>query len=173
MVGIILILFWILFITALCRADEASGQKTKEFEGFRSEIYLIAGVKHIGYGFNLEDPKIKSIIPQDIRMGQRPITKKEADRIFDLIYKDAAKDAIEYIGSDKFDRLAQPQKEILTDMAYNIGLPRLKKFKKLHAAIIDNDCRKAVIEMKDSQWYAQVKRRAKHHADNFCPSTHQ
>ena len=37
-------------------------------------------------------------------------------------------------------------------MSYNLGLNRLKGFKKLQASIVDQDFARAAIEMQDSKW---------------------
>lgn len=57
----------------------------------------------------------------------------------------------------------QPEEvqQILANMAFNLGMTRLKGFKRFLKAIIDCDYTKAAIEMKDSLWYLQVKDRAK------------
>ena len=48
----------------------------------------------------------------------------------------------------------------LLDMAFNMGVPRLKKFKKMWAAVYDNDFATAAKEMLDSRWARQVKGRS-------------
>ena len=49
---------------------------------------------------------------------------------------------------------------VLVDMAFNMGVPRLRKFKKMWAAIHDNDYMTAAKEMLDSKWATQVKSRS-------------
>jgi lysozyme len=49
---------------------------------------------------------------------------------------------------------------ILMDMAYNMGVPRLCKFKKMWAAIEEGSYEIASIEMMDSRWSKQVGSRA-------------
>ena len=44
-------------------------------------------------------------------------------------------------------------------MSFNLGLPKLKKFKKMKAALDANDYNKAADEMQDSLWFDQVKDR--------------
>jgi len=46
------------------------------------------------------------------------------------------------------------------DMAFNMGVPRLCKFKKMWAAIYAGDYNTAAIEMLDSRWATQVGTRA-------------
>jgi lysozyme len=45
-------------------------------------------------------------------------------------------------------------------MAFNLGMPRLNKFKKMWSAIEDKDYDHAAVEMLDSRWAEQVKGRA-------------
>ena len=58
------------------------------------------------------------------------------------------------------DRLDAVRQLILVDMAFNMGVPRLGKFKKMWAAIHENNFEEAAKEMLDSRWANQVKSRA-------------
>ena len=49
---------------------------------------------------------------------------------------------------------------VLMDMAFNLGVPRLCKFKKMWAAVHENKLDVAAKEMLDSRWANQVKSRA-------------
>lgn len=51
--------------------------------------------------------------------------------------------------------------KILTNMAFNLGETRLKKFRKMLKALANNDYQEAAKEMEDSDWYNQVGHRAK------------
>ena len=50
--------------------------------------------------------------------------------------------------------------QILVNMMFNMGRPRLSKFKKMNEAIEQNDWKRAAVEGRDSQWYRQVTKRA-------------
>ena len=58
------------------------------------------------------------------------------------------------------DRLDSVRQLILMDMAFNMGVPRLCKFKKMWAAVECGDYPTAAKEMLDSRWAKQVKGRA-------------
>jgi lysozyme len=58
------------------------------------------------------------------------------------------------------DRLDSVRQLILIDMAFNMGVPRLCKFKKMWAAVEAEDFPTAAKEMLDSRWSRQVKGRA-------------
>ena len=45
-------------------------------------------------------------------------------------------------------------------MMFNMGRPRLSKFKKMNEAISQKDWKRAAVEGRDSQWYRQVTNRA-------------
>ena len=51
-------------------------------------------------------------------------------------------------------------KQITANMMFNMGLPKMKAFKKMNAAIEDEDYLKASEEMVDSKWYRTVPNRA-------------
>ena len=51
-------------------------------------------------------------------------------------------------------------RECVTEMVFQLGLPRLNKFKKFKQALLDGDIETAQAEMKDSLWYRQTTNRA-------------
>ena len=51
-------------------------------------------------------------------------------------------------------------KQILVNMMFNLGRPRLSKFKKMQAALYRDDWETAAVEGRDSLWYRQVGDRA-------------
>lgn len=51
-------------------------------------------------------------------------------------------------------------KEILVNMMFNLGRPRLSKFKKMNGHLENGDWANAAIEGRDSRWYRQVGNRA-------------
>ena len=58
------------------------------------------------------------------------------------------------------DRLDAVRQLVLIDMAFNMGVPRLCKFKKMWTAVHENDFVTAAKEMLDSRWANQVKSRS-------------
>ena len=59
-----------------------------------------------------------------------------------------------------YDDLNQPRKDAMIDMCFNMGLPRLMKFKKALAGMAMGDYNAASIEFLDSRWAKQVGQRA-------------
>ena len=51
-------------------------------------------------------------------------------------------------------------KEILVNMMFNLGRPRLSKFKKMNGHLERGDYKNAAVEGRDSRWYRQVGNRA-------------
>jgi len=62
---------------------------------------------------------------------------------------------------DDFDKLPDEVQLILCNMMFNMGRPRLSKFKKMNEAITNEDWIEASVQMEDSRWYNQVTNRAK------------
>ena len=59
-----------------------------------------------------------------------------------------------------FRRLDPLRQQILTNMAFNLGIPRLRRFRRMLANIERGDYERAADEMLDSRWAQQVKGRA-------------
>ena len=59
-----------------------------------------------------------------------------------------------------WSNLPEEVKLITANMMFNMGRPRLSKFKKMIQAIKDEDWVEAGNQMKDSRWYKQVTNRA-------------
>ena len=57
---------------------------------------------------------------------------------------------------DDFDYLSEEAKLIISNMMFNLGYPRMKKFIGMKSVIDPRDCNKAADEMIDSNCYKQV-----------------
>jgi lysozyme len=115
-----------------------------EHEGLEKKVYCCpAGKLTVGVGRNLQD---------------KGITEEEA--LF-LLRNDIAEceDDLRSIFPE-FDALDEYRKRVLTDMRFNLGLSGFRMFKKMIAAVKDKDFSLAAEEMKDSNWYRQVGKRA-------------
>ena len=60
----------------------------------------------------------------------------------------------------KFYDLPEEAQHIIANMMFNLGLPRLRKFKNMKKAVDAGDYQQAATEMCDSKWYRQVTKRA-------------
>lgn len=127
--------------------DDKIKDLIKRHEGLRLKMYTCpAGYNTIGYGFNLD---------------ANEITKEIAGILFDLSYNRV----LEQIKSN--DDLAFVQdldgarRGVIVDMAFNLGIHGLLKFKRMIAALAAHDHETAAKEMEDSLWFHQVGNRAK------------
>ena len=67
-----------------------------------------------------------------------------------------------------FDDLPEEAQLILCNMMFNMGRPRLTKFRKMNLAIVDEDYLEASLQMEDSRWYKQVPNRAERLVDRMA-----
>ena len=120
--------------------------RTKEFEGFRDKVYLCpAGKLTIGYGTNLED---------------RGLTEGEASYLLinDVMRIDENLKAHQLIfGNVKINA-------VLIDMAYQMGVSGLLKFKNMLASIRSGDYQDAAEHLLDSNYAKQTPNRAEANA---------
>ena len=120
-------------------------RKLKSHEGFRQFPYKCpAGYLTIGYGRNLET---------------KGITREEAEILLLNDVKEVEKQLRQKLPF--FNKLSSVRKEVLINMAFNLGINGLMKFKRMLHELEHEDYDKASEEMKDSKWYHQVKNRAK------------
>ena len=133
-------------------------------EGMVLEVYQDQlGIDTIGVGRNLEDRGITDGELAFMNMLRAEIYEQgitEAHARFLLsndidIVEEELRNAHECI-----ERLDDVRIRILLDMAFNMGVPRLCKFKNMWAGIHDGDYVRASAEMLDSRWATQVGQRA-------------
>ena len=120
-------------------------------EGSRNKMYLDSeGIETIGVGHNLRD---------------RPIS----DKAIMVILEDDIDAAIMDLRNSFswFKDLDEVRKEVLINMSFNLGITRLKEFKRTLAAIEYNNWPLAADEMLDSKWAKQVGNRAIELADQM------
>jgi lysozyme len=116
----------------------------KRHEGLRLKPYrCTAGKLTIGYGRNLDD---------------KGINENEADILLDNDMNDALNEAQQVIHN--FEDLSVLRQVVIVNMIFNLGVNKYKAFKNTIEAINSNDFRKAANEMRDSNWYRQVGKRA-------------
>jgi len=61
----------------------------------------------------------------------------------------------------QFDNLPSDIQHVLANMCFQLGRPRLSKFKNMIAAVEDLDWERMADEMEDSNWFKQTPNRAK------------
>ncbi len=136
-------------------------------EGIRNNVYLdTKGIKTIGAGFNLEKTGAKERVKSlgldynDVCSGKKRLSDNEIYIMTREDVETAISDAKNYVG-ENWHELNPKAKEVIIDMAYNMGGPRLNNFKKLKEALRKQDYQTAAYEMENSKWYLQTKSRAK------------
>lgn len=120
-------------------------KQLQRHEGLRLKPYKCTGDKWtIGYGRNLED---------------RGITQAEA---LALLKNDIA-DVMSMLSFELsfYLELDQIRRDVLTNMAFQIGVAGLLKFKKTLQYVKAGEYEKAAYEMLDSKWAKQTPSRAK------------
>lgn len=134
-------------------------------KAYSSKADGVKAKKTIGVGFNLERDGAKKIIEdlglnyKEVLKGKKSLTLTQVINLFDADLKAAFRDARAVIKN--FDELSDTRQMILVDMAFNTGRQGLSEFKKMVNAIELKQWDKAAAEMKDSDWYKQVGRRAR------------
>ena len=135
------------------KTQELSIEWLKRDEGLRLFPYKCSANKlSVGYGRNLEDCGI---------------TEAEAEYLLINDLQTARSDARKFVGDDVFLNLTPERQAVICCMAFNLGLPRLRKFVKFKDAIIVGDYEEARVQMLDSKWREDVGDRALRLADAF------
>ena len=120
----------------------------RRHEGCRLKVYRCSeGIPTIGYGRT-----------KGITMNHPPITQEQADAWLIEDTQDAV--AIARAAVSNYNDLDKVRKSVLINMAFNVGGPRLRGFKKTLAAIESKQWAIAAKEMLDSKWARQVGQRA-------------
>ena len=123
-------------------------------EGVKNEIYLdhlglpTCGIGHLiteddpehglEVGTHIDDERVNELFDQDVQ-----VTLGECR----LLYED-------------FDDLPEEAQQIIANMMFNMGRPRLSRFHKMKQAVDGRDWIEAGNQMMDSRWYKQVTTRA-------------
>jgi|TARA_Y100000114_G_scaffold95181_1_gene88528 lysozyme len=117
-------------------------EEIKEEEGYRNSMYRDhLGFSTIGYGH--------LVLPTDKFKEGVKYSQKELEKVFDYDFAIAKQDA-ESLTKD----LDVPEEvtEILLHMCFQLGKPKVMKFKKMFAALQKKDFVTAGFEMEDSLW---------------------
>lgn len=130
-------------------------QELAEDEGCKYEVYLdhlalpTMGLGHL-------------IVEGDPEYGQPVGTPVSEERVRQAFALDVAVtiDECKVLYPD-FDDLPEECQLIIANMMFNMGRPRLSKFKGMKAGVDARDWQRAADEMVDSRWHDQVPNRAK------------
>ena len=129
-------------------------QEIQNDEGRVNSVYLdhlnlpTVGIGHLikesdpEYGLPVgtvvDDERVNELFDQDIK-----VTLSECEQLY-----------------GNFNDLPEEVQKILANMMFNLGRPRLSKFRKLCKAVADKDWQECAVQMEDSRWHKQVTNRA-------------
>ena len=123
-------------------------------EGVKYEVYLDhLNKKTFGIGHLVldKDPESK------MEVGD-PVSERRVEEAFNKDIQSVIDDCQRLYSN--FNSMPEECKQITANMMFNMGLPKMKAFKKMNAAIENEDYLKASEEMVDSKWYRTVPNRA-------------
>lgn len=124
-------------------------------EGCKYEIYLdhlalpTFGIGHL----------IKDADPEHGQAVGTPVSEERVRQVFDLDILVTIEDCHRLY--DDFDELPEEAQLVIANMCFNLGYPRLFKFKGMKAGCDARDWHRMADEMVDSRWHDQVPNRAK------------
>ena len=87
-----------------------------------------------------------------------PVSEDRCNEVFDSDIQIVLADCKQLYPD--FNELPEEVQRIIANMMFNMGRPRLSKFKGMKAGVDARDWNKAPDEMVDSRWYRQVTNRA-------------
>ncbi len=127
-----------------------------EDEGCKYEIYN----DHLGYAtFGIGH----LVTDSDLEYGQEIGTEVSKERVVQAFESDLDTSLREcgLLYGHCWSSFPSEVKEILVNMMFNLGYPRLSAFRGMKAGVDARDWHRAANEMVDSRWYNQVPNRAK------------
>ena len=125
-----------------------------EDEGCKYEIYL----DHLGYPTFGIGHLIRASDPENGQPVGTPVSEDRVKQAFESDIETVLEDCARLY--DNFYELPEEVQLIIANMMFNLGYPRLSKFKGMKAGVDAGRWSDAADEMVDSQWYRQVTNRA-------------
>ena len=123
--------------------------RIKHHEGYRSRVYKCTeGYDTIGYGFAIKDLELDEDMAEEILLRKLEKLIKRVRSKFDWL-----------------DEVPREVQGVLVEMAYQMGLSNVSKFKKALHAMLMLQWKLAAKELLDSRWAKQTPNRAKELSD--------
>ena len=133
-------------------------------EQLREQLEIDEGVKyevyndHLGYAtFGVGHLVLESDEEHGAALGT-PVSESRVIEAFEQDCENVLRDC--NILYENFEDLPEEVKQIVANMMFNMGRPRLSKFKGMKRGVDAEDWNAAADEMVDSAWYRQVTNRA-------------
>lgn len=125
-----------------------------EDEGVEYKIYLDhLGLPTFGIGH-----LVKESDPEHGKPVDTPVSAERVNSCFETDIQTVLDECNKLY--DDFYELPEEVQHIIANMMFNMGYPRLSKFKGMKLGVDSRDWNKAADEMVDSRWYKQVTNRA-------------
>ena len=120
-------------------------EQLKIHEGYKSKVYkCTAGVDTIGVGFAIKDLELSEEVCDLILQEKLELLEERFEKKFDW-----------------FKTSPIEVRNVMLNMAYQLGFRGFCKFKKTIAYLEDAEWEKASVEMLDSKWAKQTPNRAR------------
>lgn len=130
-------------------------------EGIVNEIYN----DHLGYPTFGIGHLITEDDPEEGLPVGTPVSEERIQQAFESDIEWVLSDCNKLY--DNFDSLPEEVQQIIANMMFNLGYPRLSKFKGMKSGVVNEDWDAAADEMLDSRWARQVGARAERLADRM------
>lgn len=130
-------------------------EQLKYDEGVMHEIYN----DHLGY----PTFGVGHLVLKDDEEYGRPVgTPVSSERVDECLKRDIETCILECgtLYGNRFYEWPDEVQQILANMMFNMGRPRLSKFIRMNAALEEGLWTQAAVEGRDSKWYRQVRKRA-------------
>ena len=130
------------------------------------QLKIDEGVEYVIYNDHLGYPTfgVGHLITESDEEFGRPVgTPIDEERVRACFQRDldtAISECEHLYGEGSFGEYPDEVQQILVNMMFNMGRPRLSQFKKMNAAIAEGDWATAAVEGRDSNWHKQVTNRA-------------
>jgi lysozyme len=131
----------------------------------RKQLEIDEGVKYEVYNDHLGYPTFgvgHLVLESDPEYGDpigAPVSESRVIEAFEQDCENVLRDC--HILYEDFDDLPEEAQQVIANMMFNMGRPRLSKFKGMKRGVDSRDWNAAADEMVDSAWYRQVPNRAK------------
>lgn len=135
-----------------------------DIEKLRDQLKIDEGCVNSVYLDHLNLPTVgigHLVTEWDDEYGKPVGTEVSEDRVNELFDQDVQVTIDECkLLYNNFDELPEEAQQIIANMMFNMGRPRLSRFHKMKRAVDAGDWEEAGNQMKDSRWYNQVTTRA-------------
>ena len=141
-------------------------EQLKIDEGVEYEIYE----DHLGYPTFGVGHLITAFDEEWKKPVGTPVSEERVEACFMLDLETAIRECGLLYGS-QFQSWPEEVQEVVVNMMFNMGRPRLSKFLNFRKALTELDWKRAAIEGRDSLWYRQVTNRAERlmtRLENVC-----